>query len=133
MGKRKTIRLTITTWAAILAMLMMALAPSISHALSASAQDRSGGAFWMEICSAFGKSPSAAAASGFPDSSEPKSLSASCPYCLMHADATLPPHDVAAGGAILLISYFLPGLFYCSPQPLFAWTVASSRAPPTRS
>jgi hypothetical protein len=48
----------------------------------------------------------------------------------MHADAVAPPRQPTLAETVFTISHFLPRLFYRAPQPLFAWTVALSRAPP---
>ncbi|AKZ64327.1 hypothetical protein F506_18125 [Herbaspirillum hiltneri N3] len=121
-----SIRNTITAWTAILAVLLMVLAPTFSVASQAWSQER-GGSFWMEICSALGDK---AANDGDRDSGKNTSSSSHCPYCLMHADAVAPPRQQRLAEAVFTISHFLPRLFYSAPQPLFAWTVASSRAPP---
>ncbi|EJL87905.1 Protein of unknown function (DUF2946) [Herbaspirillum sp. CF444] len=105
------------------AVLLMVLAPTLSRAFSA---EPSSARFWMEICSAFGGKKADAPASG----DERLVASAHCPYCLVHADVLTPPPGVAVNETIFTMSHLLPRLFYRAPQPLFAWTVAPSRAPP---
>jgi len=121
-----SIRKTITAWTAILAVLLMVLAPKFSAASQAWSQER-GGSFWMEICSAFGDKT---ADDADRDTGKNAASSSHCPYCLMHADAVAPPRQPALAETVFTISHFLPRLFYRAPQPLFAWTVALSRAPP---
>ena len=122
-----SIRNTITAWTAILAVLLMVLAPTFSAASQAWSQER-GGSFWMEICSAFGDKTTNDADR---DAGKNAASSSHCPYCLMHADAVAPPRQLALAETVFSISHFLPRLFYRAPQPLFAWTVALSRAPPS--
>ncbi|RFB69878.1 MULTISPECIES: DUF2946 domain-containing protein [unclassified Herbaspirillum] len=121
-----SIRNTITAWTAILAVLLMVLAPTFSAASQAWSQER-GGSFWMEICSAFGDKT---ANDADRDTGKKEASSSHCPYCLMHADAVAPPRQPMPTETVFTISHFLPRLFYRAPQPLFAWTVALSRAPP---
>ena len=105
------------------AVLLMVLAPTLSRALSS---ESSSPTFWMEICSAYSGKKADAPASG----NEQLAASAACPYCVMHADVLTPAPGVAVNETVFTISRLLPRLFYRAPQPLFAWTVALSRAPP---
>jgi hypothetical protein len=107
-------------WIAILALLFSAIAPSVSHAVSAASQIPG-----LEMCSINGQPM------------KTKSLSDTivhtfehCPYCAAHATPpSLPPpsawHFPLEAGAQIF-----PSLFYHSPQPLFAWSTANPRAPP---
>ena len=121
---------------------MMALAPTVSRAI---ALERfalnSDDLFWMEICSAVldhkraptdtsGVASTTDAGTFTEPAQEPVKLSLHCPYCVIHVDVigTLPQRF--SNTSVATLAYFLPPLFYRSPQPLFAWTVASSRAPP---
>ena len=114
------------TWFALFAIFGLALAPTVSHALSGSGPDNP----WAEICSvAGGKLVSDVDASG-------SRLPAAgvhpehCPLCAHGAGPVgLPPPSPAfvpvSDGAA-----FLPAPFADAPQSLFTWAVAQPRAPP---
>ncbi|MGV8898648.1 MAG: DUF2946 domain-containing protein [Burkholderiaceae bacterium] len=131
-------------WIACFAILLNALAPSISYAMFAmhdTANPSGTPSFLMEVCTANGMQlftvPAEKTSESVLDSSgnEKKKLAASghCPFCLTHAGtfALLPT------GAIRFAASskhgLMPPLYYQSPQPLFSWTVAHSRAPPVVS
>ncbi|MET0961280.1 MAG: DUF2946 domain-containing protein [Noviherbaspirillum sp.] len=121
-------------WAACLAILMAALAPSISHALSVS---RGADIAWMEVCSTSGLKFVEAAASqdeaAPSSSSDSMTQSAHCPFCSTHAASfCLPP---AAVGAFPIAgnARMMPFLFYQAPGPQFIWSGALSRGPPSVS
>jgi hypothetical protein len=118
-------------WAACLAILMSALAPSVSHTLSLA---RGADIAWMEVCSVAGikplKADIGAKKTGSPASHELPGQAGHCPFCGTHAASlALPPAAVPAfqpsGGGRTR-----PLLFYQSPRPLAIWTDAQSRAPP---
>lgn len=113
-------QLRLYTWIALLAMLGLALAPSISHALNA---DRASNA-WTQICSASG-------------SSEPPRSAAMqlehCGLCVVAAHALgMPPAPVAVVSVPEGIA-FVAALFLQAPHPLFAWRPPQARAPPSFS
>lgn len=121
-------------WIASLAILLAALAPSISHALAAANDDALP---WAEICSTtIGSFAKVADGQNPGKSSSPaeKTLQPGhCLFCLTHMGAFgLPPAAVSAFLAVNTPSAF-PSRFYQSPRPLFIWTVAQSRAPPLAS
>lgn len=108
-------------WIAILALLFSAIAPSVSHAVTAASTIPG-----LEMCTVSGQQPL-----------KGKSLSDAivhafehCPYCAAHATPpSLPPPSawhfpLPSGQAVF------PALFYHAPQPLFAWSTANPRAPP---
>jgi hypothetical protein len=120
----------ITAWIACFAILMAALAPSLSHALSAM---RSGDAGWAEICSTNGVKNVKVAGVELPGSDAPAQSGIHlehCPYCLVHADVPTLPATVALVLPLNPDSPAYPSLFYQSPRPLFLWSSAQSRAPP---
>ncbi|MCL6484057.1 MAG: DUF2946 domain-containing protein [Janthinobacterium lividum] len=119
-------------WIACFAILLAALAPSISHAV-ANAKQQSGSG-WAEICSVAGirfvqlVQVDDGAADG---KTGGKAMQMEhCAFCSTHAGSIgLPPSPVlpllvASGTAIF------PALYYQSPSPLFIWSTAQSRAPP---
>jgi hypothetical protein len=123
----------LTAWIACFAVLLAALAPSISHAISAA---NGGGASWVEVCSLTGAKLVNVGDEQDPASSAPAEKGVHfehCPFCSTHGGTvgllptvgfTLP---VASG------EQPLPSLFYQSPRPLFIWAAAQSRAPPAIS
>ena len=125
----KRYRLALVSWIALLAILFGSLAPSISHAVKVkSTQDVS----WAEICSADGIR-FLHVGGQLPDSSAPSEHGLhmeDCPFCLNHAGAQgLPPSNEYAMPVTASLSMH-PPLFYQSPDPLFIWAAAQSRAPP---
>ncbi len=106
-------------WIACFAILMNALAPSISHALAASR----GAAAGPDICRA--------------DTGQgiPSKLAAMdhCGYCLPHGGSEgLMAHAITGLG--LFSGHELrPFLFYRAPQPLLALSAAPPRGPPARA
>lgn len=129
-------------WLACLAILLNALAPSISHAVAfAKGKPR----VW-EICLNDGTritgtgELTAETFRALTDRSKPSKPAPSmamdmedCAYCLPHAGSTgLPPSDampaLAAAGPGLR-----PLLFYQSPAPLAIWSTSNPRGPPAHS
>jgi hypothetical protein len=126
---------TIIAWTA---MLMMTLAPSVSAAL-AHRPVQQPDAFLMQICRVFSSEPALAVSSAIADGngapapvSTPNEASIHCLYCVMHASVVmpLPGSDTIMAMTGQVLYKLAPTLFYQSPQPLFSWTVAHSRAPP---
>lgn len=123
----------LAAWFAMFAILLAALAPSVSHAVAAAKGDAS----WIEVCTSAGpalvkvadeQSPTPAPAQPVPG--DQGVHLEHCPFCFTHAGAFgLPPATLtvlpAAGSAELL-----PTLFYRAPRPLFAWAAGQPRAPP---
>lgn len=121
-------------WIACFAILLAALAPSISQAVANAKQESGSG--WAEICSVAGirfvqlVQADDGAADG---KSGGKAMQMEhCAFCSTHAGSVgLPPASpvlpllVASGTAIF------PALYYRSPAPLFIWSAAQSRAPPS--
>lgn len=108
-------------WIAIFAILLNALAPSISHAVAASGDPAS----W-DICRA-------ADSNGAGKPAQPAAGMDHCGYCLAHAGSfaiTAPSFDDAG----LFDGYSgQPFLLYHAPQPLLALTAAPPRGPPAHS
>lgn len=129
--QRKSITRRLYVWIACLAILMNALAPSISHAMAAF----SGAPATWEICRT---DPSAVAVQGEPElvvvgAGSAKSKMGKmehCGYCLSHAGSySLMP--TAVSGLGIYGGYALrPFLFYRAPQPLLALSAAPPRGPP---
>ncbi|QKY11503.1 DUF2946 domain-containing protein [Janthinobacterium lividum] len=118
-------------WIACFAILLAALAPSISQAVANAKQESGSG--WAEICSVAGIRFVQVDNDGAADEkSGGKAMQMEhCAFCSTHAGSVgLPPASpvlpllVASGTAIF------PALYYESPSPLFIWSTAQSRAPP---
>ncbi len=113
----------LTSWTAILAVLLLSFAPLVSQALG---PDQYGA--WVEICSANG-AKWVKAADGAP--SVPKSAHAleHCPYCSVHVSALGMPPSMALpmpDGA----RFDPPRAFVAAPYTLHAWRSAQPRGPP---
>lgn len=119
-------------WIACFAMLVNALAPSISYAVTAGSSTPASP--MMEICTMNGVR-SVVATAGQPDNKHPApgDSGAHCPFCLSHGvNLGLPP----SGMPVLLVVAghdFFPPLFYHAPYRLFSWTAANPRGPPLAS
>ena len=114
-------------WIAALAILLGALAPAVSQALSVS---QSGKGFAVEICSANGSKM--AQVIGDDDSSAPSAMGSHCPYCVVQ-----PIYLLLSVGAFEFAapqSYRAQSLTsYQTPQLQSAWVRLPSRAPPAKS
>ena len=117
-------------WIACFAILLAALAPSISQAVANAKQESGSG--WAEICSVAGIRFVQVDDDGAADGKSGGKVMQMehCAFCSTHAGSVgLPPSPVlplpdASGTAIF------PALYYQSPSPLFIWCTAQSRAPP---
>ncbi|MDO8178027.1 MAG: DUF2946 domain-containing protein [Undibacterium sp.] len=120
----------VTTWIAIFAILLSALAPSISSALTMRNASSPG---WSEICSASNVYSSAnkmsKKASGTSDAHESKH----CPFCLPHAGNFALPPAVMPCCAVAAGHDAFPPLYYQAPSLLFSWVTANPRGPPQLS
>jgi hypothetical protein len=119
------------SWIACFALLFAALAPSISHAVEAW---HGGVATWAEICTADG-AKLVNTGDATPSSSDGAKLLhlEHCAFCVTHAGADGPPPSASFVLPIVSGVSIAPTLFYQSPRPLFIWTSAQSRAPPSLS
>jgi hypothetical protein len=125
----------------LIAMLALALMPTLSHALAWASQGAQGHAAWTEICTAAGVQRVVLAEGLTPvapadarrgdDPTLPPTMGAmeDCPMCVLGGHA--PP---LLGGfivhALALQRDGPPVLFLLAPRPLFAWAPAQARAPP---
>lgn len=113
-------------WIACLAMLFAALAPSVSHAMSATSGDA-----WTEVCSAAGitmiKVPPG---QGDPRDADHASHIEHCAFCATHPTDVAPIPGKAGHTPVMSVRDTYPRLYYQSSSPLAAWTHALSRAPP---
>lgn len=111
-------------WFAIAILLLGALAPSISAALSHARGDTT----WQEICRS-------SASPRTPDQQQTDALdmlmAGHCAMCHLHAldlalPPTLPPMPLLQG-----LSFTMPERFYSASVTAFAWRAAPARAPPS--
>ncbi|MBP7523008.1 MAG: DUF2946 domain-containing protein [Leptothrix sp. (in: Bacteria)] len=118
------------SWIALLAIFGLAIAPTISRAMSAGG----GNSAWAEVCTPQGvKVVAAMASQGDAPAPQAGGLHLDhCPLCGLGADAPLPQapraHEVEPGPGDAV-----PVLFLRAPRPLFAWAAAQPRAPPLNS
>ena len=112
-------------WIAALAILMSALAPSISQAFSISKSDTG---FVAEICTTSG-SKFTQTIEDEDSSSNSATMQGHCPYCVVSPlylfQATITPEFYASE---LYAKQSLST--YLTPQPIFTWLRLPSRAPP---
>ena len=132
-------RRALSSWIAILAVLLNALMPTVSVALeNARSPLAAPSSAWTEVCAAQGSTWVRLAADGSlieQTSQRPADAPASlhvehCPYCLTHAASFgLPPVPAWALPVWPLTASLLP---YSAPlaQPPVAWLAPAARAPP---
>ena len=114
-------------WIAVLATLMISLAPAVSQAVSVT---KDGHGFVMEVCTVEGdKIQVNVKTDGQTDHSDPMK---SCPYCIAHTVVT-PAFDTSLTFQAPQTLTLLPQLFYQSPKPLTVWVTPPSAAPPTQA
>jgi len=113
---------------AFLAVLLNALAPSVSHALAAMQPT-----FPIDVCSEHGGPELGVAAALLTQDQERHhgaGLLGDCGYCLMHAGSHgMPPPSLAALPALHAPAQ-QPYLFYHAPGPLALLCAAAPRGPP---
>jgi hypothetical protein len=113
-------------WLALFAVLLNALAPTVSHALAASRPT-----IPLDVCSVDGGASFAAAAALLVQDQHPgMGPEGDCGYCLTHAGTHgLPP---PAHMPLLLLhgTEPRPFLFHHAPRPLAVWIAAVPRGPP---
>lgn len=111
-----------TGWIALLATLLVTLAPAATGAWSASS-----GLSWNRICSA---SNIESAKRGRPDAPATPQAFDHCPYCALHADLAPPPDPRGADAGVAPAFRALPAAFMRAPRANAVWTSAQPRAPP---
>ena len=114
-------------WIAALAVLMSALAPTVSQAIAVAQQ---GQGFAMELCSASGGKMQIQVR--LDDQTDTTDTIKPCPYCVTHCSIT-PVFNTHLKFEVPQSFAMLPQLFYQSPQPLSAWVTPPSAAPPTKA
>lgn len=130
----RTGQLKCVAWVAIVAALMLALAPAISSVLGGANY-----AAWVNVC----RTASTAVATTTPDLSSSANglhapdgsghLGAHCPYCALHADALPPAPSTPDVPRDILPAFTEPQAFLQAPSTGHVWLHALSRAPPRLS
>ena len=114
-------------WIAALAILLGALAPAVSQALSLA---NNGQGFVVEICSSNGIKMTQVI--GDDETSPSPAMGSHCPYCVVQPIYLLP--SISAFEFAAPQCYIAQSLStYQAPQILSAWVRLPSRAPPTQS
>lgn len=114
-------------WIVALAILLGALAPAVSQALSLA---NSGQGFVVEICTTSGTKMTQVI--GDDETSSSPTMGSHCPYCVVQPIYLLP--STGAFEFVALPSYVTHSQStYEAPQILSAWFKLPSRAPPTQS
>lgn len=129
----KRLHLRWTAWIALCAILLGALAPTVSHGVRAWSHSP---ITWVEVCSSTGNKLIAMTTS---DQADPRGGLPSgehagehCPFCLVHAhDAAMLPAAPPVVALTTQLTDELPFLFLHAPRSLFAWAPSQARAPPT--
>lgn len=123
-------RARVTSWIAVLAMLLASLAPALSHALASAAA-----ASWVEICTAQGSKWILADEDRAERERVPVStnLTDHCPCCRLQAlTLGLPPAEPVVH-ALLPLAHEAPRAVPAAPASSCTWIVALPRAPPPLS
>ncbi|MEB0139652.1 MULTISPECIES: DUF2946 domain-containing protein [unclassified Undibacterium] len=122
-------RTTLYIWIACFAMLFNLLAPSLSHAFFAA----DGKASWVEVCSLKGSKFVSVAQDTSGNSGQDNVLHhmEHCAFCASHAGAFVIPSNSSTLFSVIGGHDLFPPLFYQSPSPLFSWSEANPRGPPS--
>lgn len=118
-------------WVAALAILLGALAPTVSHGMRAWAHAP---VTWVEVCSSTGAKLIAISTTSDQKQGLPSGEHGGehCPFCLPHAgDAAVLPTPLPMLALTTPGAEALPALFLHAPRTLFAWAPSQARAPPT--
>lgn len=122
-------------WIACFAILLNALAPAMSHAISTLSEKSN---LWTEVCTANGSKWIAITSEKAPakkqdnpaGKTKPPSTSVHCPFCLPHdGSQALSPFSIASFVPAAPYRHQLSALYQSAPTS-FSWAVAQSRAPP---
>ena len=114
-------------WLALVAMLALALLPTVSHALAFA---QGGKSAWAEICTPQGMKVVAVESAPGDEGTSVAAHLEHCPYCAQAATTLGMPPAPAAVAALALAAIEPPASFLNAPRTLFAWAAAQPRAPP---
>jgi hypothetical protein len=126
---------------ALLAILAVALLPTLSHARAHALEQGAGG--WAEVCTQQGPKRVAVDADGklvdtvIELAADPSAVGAAhlqhCPLCALSFDAPALPATLPAALPLPVADAAAPAAFLHAPRTLFAWRSAQPRGPPTHS
>ncbi|MBL8347401.1 MAG: DUF2946 domain-containing protein [Rubrivivax sp.] len=123
------LRLRPATWLALIAVLALALAPTVSRALAFA----HGEAAWAEVCTPLGLKLQAVADAGEEAPAAHLGQLEHCGFCGLSTGAAPLPVTASADLPSATAAEALPALFLQAPRTLFAWLSALPRAPPFHS
>lgn len=125
---RRAVSLRSICWVAVVAILMLALAPAISSVLRGANY-----AAWVNVCRT---APLAGATTEQVRPGSPEGmghLTSHCPYCALHADTLPPAPHTPVIPRDVLPAFREPQAFLQAPSTGHVWRHAPSRAPPRLS
>ena len=125
---RSRLFVRLATWAAFVAILMAALAPTLSHALASR-----GDAGWVEVCTAEGSRWVQGSGPGEPAAPAGTHALDHCGYCTLHNDDPALPTAGQQAEAVPAAAHALPIAFLRAARTAHAWVSAQPRAPPVIS
>jgi len=119
-------RRTSSSWIALVAILLVTLAPSVTGWLSASRTQ-----LWGQVCSAAARAATKPGSTFGSESPAAPHAFEHCPYCALHADLAPPPDPRRAAAAIAFAFRAQPVAFVHAPRANATWASAQPRAPPS--
>jgi Protein of unknown function (DUF2946) len=117
---------TVSSWIALLAILVVTFAPSLTGMLSAAR-----GLPGDQVCSAATVVDAAKNAATRDDSPAAPHAFDHCPYCALHADLAPPPDPRVADAGTALAFRAFPVAFTRAPRGNAVWATGQPRAPPS--
>jgi hypothetical protein len=129
---------TLFSWLAILAILLNALAPAVTHALTQPNGGSGAQSAWLEVCSAQGSTWIRVGSDGGvleqtrekPADAPGGTASPHCPYCVTHAASFAMPPSPAAAFVLQAFTLELADLPGVSEVASLNWLTPAARAPP---
>jgi len=123
------LRLRPATWLALIAVLALALAPTVSRALAFA----NGGSTWTEVCTPLGLKLQAVADTGDEAPAAHVGQLEHCGFCGLFTGAAPLPVTASPTLPAVAAAEALPALLLQAPRTSFAWLSAQPRAPPSLS
>ena len=117
---------TLSGWIALVAILLVTLAPSVTGWLSASRTQ-----LWGQVCSASSVTAARPGKSAGGESPAAPHAFEHCPYCALHADLAPPPDPRRADAGIAVAFRARPAAFVHAPRANATWASAQPRGPPS--